>query len=539
MSQEQERLDQERLEQEMTEQARLAQEMNEQLILNQEMEERDRLERERLEQERAFLEQEMIDGSFGQNEPFDAVAESVLDDHEFDDIETDRPPTDEERERAMLDGGFEIFINGAGELEMDSQNGKKGSVADDSLNDTNQVPLSAYEDFDVSDERYIDEQFSVGAGFVNDDENVFNASEAYKEYGRRDLNVTDQEVLSPSGDEPIVSLAENTPINDTEKQSVKPSGKLISPSERNAIEERISNYNEISDVELASILDSEIGKDRTDKFFSTVDKYLKENPEKSSAIPIDFVLKRLNYLSGKTFGANKSTSFEGLGEKSLNISDESDVSLKPEEKSSDNAVSKTKNESQMTKGEVDASRRANGQGADANNGRGSFLSFNFGKSPTVQSLVGADSVMKPTDTLNKNYSADARLKYTEALNNDMKSFYDLSSAVEKNNTPKNRRELSRAIQSMNQSLDKGAELLSDPSSFKDKQFLKELFNNTRAVGKKLGDLKKAKVIGDDDLSFKALMEKISTLITKTLSMVAGKLGVKLGNEKGADNGMSM
>lgn len=458
---------------------------------------------------------------------------SDFDNSEFSDIDSEAD-TSTKVNKEELDEKFNNFINGAGDKDM------KNNSIETSNQNNDQVPVSAYEEIDVGDDsRYIDEQFNMGSGFINDEGGLFNASEAYKEYQQR---MPDEGVAGDMGSFDLgdINSTPSEPVQENvDNNSKKISGKLIDPSEKNSIEERLSGYVVISDVELASILDEEIGNEKTEKFFSTVDKYLKENPEKSSAIPIDFVLKRLDYLSGKFFSNAKSTKFEGLGEKSLNLSNDSPLSQKPQEKVVEGTISKTKNESQMTKGEVEASRKTQEQSSEAERGKGSLLSLSIGRKPSVKSVVGADSVMNPSDSFNSGYSSEARTKYTEALNSDMKRFYDLSSSVEKNNTPKNRRELSRAITSMNQSLDKGMELLSDPSSFKDKGFFKELYGNARAVNKKLGDLKKAKIIGDDDVSFKELMDKIGKIITKTLSLVAGKLGVKTGHEKGSDSDLGM
>lgn len=322
------------------------------------------------------------------------------------------------------------------------------------------------------------------------------------------------------------ALPANEPAPAVTEKAPKPAAaaKPIDPSERNAILEKLNGATSLSEEKLVKLLDEELGRERTEKFMDAVDRYTNANPDKLHSIPVDFIIKRLDNLSAKTFSKDRIADLS-LSERALNLDDSSAMSMKEEVKNT--APPRNKNESEMNNRDRERSREAvaehqpiesNGLANAVNS-----LMMRFGgknKAPTVDSVVGANSSLKPTDTMNPSYSQEARRNYTKEMHQQMQSIHDLCVGVEKNNTPKNRREMFRSMEQVDANLKKGEAILSDSTSFESPSEFKKFTDSARLLRSKMSDLKRNKVVGEDNEAFKSLFETLKKAITETLDKVA-------------------
>jgi len=419
-----------------------------------------------------------------------------------------------------------------------------------------QIPLDAYEGVMGDHDNHGDVDHDNFDPFNADADSSPNLQQPFDSL----FEHSDTRVDQPADEQPVNHVEPTAAVAAPEAPAASPapssapvakepkagaSGKLINPAEYLQIKDELDGLDTITEAKLIAMLDQQLGRERTDNFMAAIDRYLSANPNNVSQIPVDFVMKRLESLSSKTFEKGKVSDI-GLTDKALNIDDDSALSVASEVKNT--APSPSKNESQMNNRDLGMARQASQEGTVENNGAKatgiSALMMRFGgnkksEAPTIQSLSGADSSLKPTDGFNSSYSQDARRKYVSALDEQLKNFFDLSSAVEKNNTPKNRRELFRSMDQLNENVEKGRELMKDPSSFSDPETLKKFLGNVKAVRSKMTDLKKAKIIPEDDMTFKSLYETLKNIIVSTLQGIAQhfKLGAKKGVER--DTGPSM
>lgn len=387
-------------------------------------------------------------------------------------------------------------------------------------------PIDAYEDAYRGDD-YPDEQ---------SDNPFANSASQHQNNVIDDIMATVPAQAAPepeaSKPEPEVAPAAQAalPSNEpapavTEKAPKSPAAaKPIDPSERNAILEKLDGATSLSEEKLVKLLDEELGRERTEKFMEAVDRYTNANPDMLHSIPVDFIIKRLDNLSAKTFSKDRISDLS-LSERALNLDDSSAMSMKEEVKNT--APPRNKNESEMNNRDRERSREAvaehqpiesNGLANAVNS-----LMMRFGgknKAPTVDSVVGANSSLKPTDTMNPSYSQEARRNYTKEMHRQMQSIHDLCVGVEKNNTPKNRREMYRSMEQVDANLKKGEAILSDSTSFESPSEFKKFTDSARLLRSKMSDLKRNKVVGEDNEAFKSLFETLKKAITETLDKVA-------------------
>ncbi|MGN5048939.1 hypothetical protein ACTG16_23840 [Aeromonas sp. 23P] len=395
-------------------------------------------------------------------------------------------------------------------------------------------PLSAYEDM------YPGEELEDEQG-----ENPFSGSQAHNQDRLIDdiMEVTTVKAAQPDVDPEVVvepeadkveadGLASDqnaegaTPAPAEKTKTPKSSAaasKPIDPSERNAILEHLKDLQSLSEEKLIKLLDEELGRERSDKFMEAVDRYTNANPQNLHAIPVDFIIKRLDNLSAKVFSKDRISDL-GLDQRELNLDDDSAMSMADDVKNTAPPVNK--NEYEMNNRDRDHSRvnaenvpvESGGLGAAMN-----ALMMRIGgknKTPTVDSVVGANSSLKPTDTVTPSYSQQARQKYTNEMCQQLQHMYDKCAGVEKSNTPKNRRDLFRAMEQVDSNLKKGQTLLADPSSFESPAEFKKFADTSRLLRSKMNDLKRDKVVGEENESFKSLFETLKKMITETLDKVA-------------------